>query len=149
MSDIVGYMVTWTTYGTWLQGDRRGYVKNGVVLPENEKIETVNRELQKYDSIILTESEKETIRRVILDEAAAQGHKIHAIAVCTNHVHLIAEPCKLSIEEAVSRYKNKATMSLRKFGRPGRLWTKGFDKRFCFTPSELETRIRYVEKHNH
>ena len=27
MSDMVGYMLTWTTYGTWLQGDERGWVK--------------------------------------------------------------------------------------------------------------------------
>ena len=118
-------------------------------MPENENIEKVNRELQKYDSIILTKSEKETILKAILDEAQILGHKIHAIAVCTNHVHLVAETGKISIEEAVSRYKNMATSSVRKFGRPGRLWTKGFDKRFCFTPDQLAARIKYVEKHSH
>jgi hypothetical protein len=29
MSKIIGYMVTWTTYGSWLPGDERGYVKDG------------------------------------------------------------------------------------------------------------------------
>jgi len=29
---IIGYMVTWTTYGTWLQGEKKGYVKNGKIL---------------------------------------------------------------------------------------------------------------------
>jgi REP element-mobilizing transposase RayT len=149
MSGILGYMVTWTTYGSWLQGDEQGYVKAGQTLLKNEKIETANRKLQKYDPIILSKSEKEIIRQAILEEASAQGHKIHAIAVCTNHVHIVAEPCKFSIEDIVSRYKNKSTFSLRKFGRPGRLWTKGFDKRFCFTPCELTARIEYVEKHNH
>ena len=29
LSAIVGIMVTWTTYGTWLPGDARGYVEKG------------------------------------------------------------------------------------------------------------------------
>ena len=32
MVKTLGYMVTWTTYGTWLQGDEQGYVKKGKVL---------------------------------------------------------------------------------------------------------------------
>jgi len=38
MPRTVGYMITWTTYGTWLQGDERGYVKNGKVLRENKRL---------------------------------------------------------------------------------------------------------------
>jgi REP element-mobilizing transposase RayT len=148
MSDIVGYMVTWTTYGTWLQGDKRGYVKNGQVLPCDKIINEANRKLQKYDSIVLSKNEREVICQTIIDEASFRGQKILALIVCSNHVHLVAEPCKFSIEEAVSVYKNKATSALRKFGRPGRLWTKGFNKRFCFTPDELVAGIEYVEKHN-
>ena len=30
---IIGYMVTWTTYGTWVQGEKKGYVKNGKTWP--------------------------------------------------------------------------------------------------------------------
>src|SRR5256885_1590364 len=29
MSDPIGYFLTWTTYGTWLPGDDRGWVKEG------------------------------------------------------------------------------------------------------------------------
>jgi REP element-mobilizing transposase RayT len=147
MSDIVGYMVTWTTYGTWLQGDKRGYVKNGQVLPGDKIINEANRKLQKYDPIVLSKNEREVICQTITDEAACRGQKILALMVCSNHVHLVAEPCKFSIEEAVSIYKNKATSALRKFGRPGRLWTKGFDKRFCFNANELAARINYVVRH--
>jgi REP element-mobilizing transposase RayT len=147
MSDIVGYMVTWTTYGTWLQGDKRGYVKNGEILPGDKIINEANRKLQKYDPIVLSKNEKEVIRQTIIDEASFRGQKILALMVCSNHVHLVAEPCKFSIEEAVSIYKNKATSALRKFGRPGRLWTKGFNKRFCFNADALAARINYVIRH--
>ncbi len=29
MVRMIGYMLTRTTYGMWLQGDKRGYVKDG------------------------------------------------------------------------------------------------------------------------
>jgi REP element-mobilizing transposase RayT len=148
MAGIVGYMVTWTTYGTWLQGDRRGYVKNGQILPPDEKIKTANRKLQRYQTITLTKKEREIIRRTIFAEASGAGHTIHVIAVCSNHVNLVAEPCRYSIEQIISRYKNKEMFALRKLGRSARLWTKGFDKRFCFTKEDLAARVAYVQKHN-
>ena len=36
MEKTLGYMITLTTYGTWLQGDKRGYVKNGITYLSNE-----------------------------------------------------------------------------------------------------------------
>jgi hypothetical protein len=33
-------MITFTTYGTWLQGDERGYVKNGRILPGDETLKS-------------------------------------------------------------------------------------------------------------
>ncbi len=35
MAKTLGYMVTLTTYGTWLQGNEKGFVKDGVVRGEN------------------------------------------------------------------------------------------------------------------
>jgi len=31
-------MVTWRTYGTWLQGTKKGYVKDGEVIKKNERL---------------------------------------------------------------------------------------------------------------
>jgi REP element-mobilizing transposase RayT len=145
---MVGYMVTWTTYGTWLPGDERGYVKGGKVLPANPKIKQASRSLQKSTTLILNLRQKTIIRKAILQEAEKIGHKIEALAVCTNHIHLAARPCRENIEEIVSRYKNIAMFALRKHGRTGRIWTRGFDKRFCFNERSLKQRIEYVKKHD-
>jgi len=53
MSEIIGYMLTWTTYGTWLQGDARGYVKNGKILSENKGLERRFVRTHKYISICI------------------------------------------------------------------------------------------------
>jgi len=147
MGKIIGYMVTWTTYGTWLQGDERGYVSEGKIRPGDENIKEICQKLQKQPAVILNKEEKKTVRQSILKESEKIKQTIKALAVCTNHVHLVAEPCRESIEEIVSRYKNAAMFTLCKFGRNGRVWTRGFDKRFCFTEEQLAARINYVQNH--
>jgi len=148
MSRIVGYLVTWTTYGSWLPGDERGYVKDGQVLPGNLKVLERNKKRQKSPTVRLNAREKQIVHRVILAEAQKLGHQIDACVVFSNHVHLAAKAHSKSIEEVVGRYKSVTTRALWQHGRKGRIWTKGFDKRFCFSEDELTQRIQYVNKHN-
>ncbi len=141
-------MLTWTTYGTWLEGDKRGYVKDGRILEGDQTLFELCKGLQKGQTVRLTKSEKEIVRRVILSESQRIGQKIEALAVCTNHLHLAARPCDKSIERVVSMYKSVATRALRPGGRSGPIWTTGFDKRFCFTEADLARKIEYIQNHN-
>ena len=36
------WLLTWTTYGTWLPGDERGFVGNVVEEPANDAIQSAN-----------------------------------------------------------------------------------------------------------
>jgi REP element-mobilizing transposase RayT len=148
MGKMVGYMVTWTTYGTWLQGDKRRYVQDGKILPTNTGLENANKRLQKYDIVRLTSIQKKVVDNAILKEAERIGQKVFALAVCSNHVHLVVGKQNESIESAISRYKNVATAALKKTGLMKRVWTRGFDKQFCFNDAALEKRIKYVLRHN-
>lgn len=142
-------MITWTTYGSWLQGDKWGYVLNGQVLSRNDKLRLTNQTQQKYPTFKLNLQQRQTVEEAILEEAERINHKISAIAVRSNHMHIVASVSRESIEQAVHRYKYSATLALRKLGIKGKIWSKGFDKRFCFTEKELETKIKYVTSHNY
>ena len=148
MRKLIGYMITWTTYGTWLQGDERRYVKDGETLDVNPNLKKSNLLSLKQQIIKLTSRQKNTARNAILEEAKRINHKIYAIAVWSNHIHIIAENNQIPISQAVIRYKNVATAALKRTGLNGKIWTKGFDKRFCFTEKELKQRIEYVNEHN-
>jgi REP element-mobilizing transposase RayT len=148
MSKLVGYMVTWTTYGTWLQGDKRGYVKDGQKLEGNQTLLELCKGLQRGQTIKLTKREKEIVQRAILDESQRIRQKLEALAVCTNHLHLATRPCDKSIERIVSMYKSAATRALRTDGRSGPIWTAGFNKRFCFTEADLSRKVAYIQNHN-
>ena len=140
-------MITWTTYGTWLQGDKRGYVKDGKILPLDKGLEEANKKLQKCSPVRLSSKQKKDVENAIIKEAKRIGQKILALAVCSNHVHLVTVPCNESIESSVSRYKNVSTFALKKTVSTNRIWTRGFDKRFCFNNEELQEKVRYVCRH--
>jgi len=147
MKKMIGYMVTWTTYGTWLQGDKRGYVEDGNIIAGNEGLHMANTMMLKNAPTKLNAEHRKIVSRAILRKSQEIGQKIYAIAVCSNHVHIVVERTLDSIEKCVSYYKNAARLSLRDNGFIGKIWTKGFDNRFCFDETELKSKIRYVERH--
>ena len=91
MAKTVGYMITWTTYGTWLQGDERTYVKNGKIRLPNRGLTEANRKAQLQDAVLLTKAQQNVVRGAIVQQAKTQGHRIHALAVNATHVHVVAE----------------------------------------------------------
>ena len=148
MAKTAGYMVTWTTYGSWLQGDKRRYVRDGRVLDGDEQIYSLCKKLQKWPAVKLTSKEKPVVHQTIITEAERTDQQVEALAVCSNHVHLAVRWSSHPIGRIVSRYKNAAMFALGKLGRSGRIWTRGYDRRFCFTEEELARYIKYVKKHN-
>jgi len=147
MGKTLGYMVTWTTYGSWLQGDARGFVKDGNILGENKGLEQANRKMLIGDRFKLKKEQRDVARRDILLEAERIGEKILAISVCSNHIHVVIGKGGNSVDKVVSRFKSAAYYALRKSGVEGRVWTRGYDKRFCFDENSLAERIKYVEGH--
>jgi REP element-mobilizing transposase RayT len=148
VAKIIGYMVTWTTYGTWLQGDKRGYVKKGEVLKGDAGRERVKRARQKRKTVRLKKEQRRVVERAIVDEMRRVGTRVHAISVWSNHVHIVAECSEMAIEDFVRRCKNAAYYALRREGFEGRVWTRGYDKRFCFDEKSLKDRVGYVQRHD-
>jgi len=147
MARMIGFMATWTTYGTWLQGNEKGYVNDGITLGEDCKLERANKELLKHDKIKIPKGLRETVKNAILKEAEEINQKVYAIAVCSNHVHIVVESIGKRCGYSVGRFKKAATRALRKFGFENMVWTKGFDKRYCYHHRELEIKIKYVQRH--
>jgi len=148
MARTLGYLLTWSTYGTWLQGDERGYVKDGEVLEENIAIKLDCRKKLKSAPVRLSRNERAVIREAILEASEKFGQEILAIAVCSNHVHVVCKYADVPIGTVVGYYKNAGRMAMKRSGFEGRLWTRGYDKRFCFNEAAVAERVRYVEGHD-
>ena len=58
VAKTLGYMITFTTYGTCLQGDERGYVRSGKICRENEALMQANRQSQIQDAVKLSQEQQ-------------------------------------------------------------------------------------------
>ncbi|MFA5422848.1 MAG: transposase [Phycisphaerae bacterium] len=148
MAKTLGFMLTWTTYGSWLQGDNRKYVKDGKILDGDEKLYEICKHLQKSPAVKLNRNDRQIIQRAILSEAQRIKLEVGALAVCSNHVHLLLRYSPMPIGSLVSRFKNVSTFALKQHGRSERVWTRGFDKRFCYDNDRFDAYIKYINKHN-
>ena len=144
---VIAYMLTWTTYGTWLQGDRRRWVKNAQIYNANSALEDANRRQMKKNPTVLSKEQRVTVGRIITDEAVELKQKIFALAVCHNHIHLVVQNINLPIGRVVSHYKHAVRLALQEQGFQGKLWTRGFDKRYCMNDKELAGKIAYMRSH--
>ncbi len=145
---MIAYMLTWTTYGTWLQGDERGYVKDGKTLHANPRLNTSNYNALKRKPVFLSDNQRFVVKNGICQEASRVDQRIYALTVQYNHIHLILGRTGDTIESAAHRYKRAATYVLRKMGIEGKIWTKGYDKRYCYKQNDLNARIEYVLRHD-
>ncbi len=143
----LGYILSWTTYGTWLQGDERGYVSDAKVLGRDSALFQNNRQLLQGDPVRLSPDQCLTVHRAILTEAQAIGQTILALAVAPDHVHLVGQYAHMPIPTLVARYKTAARLALKSTGHTGKLWTRGYDKRYCFDKQSLHNRTQYTLNH--
>ncbi len=137
--------MTWTTYGTWLQGNKKGYVKKGRTFPGDEKLLEANKKAQSEKAFRLTSQQKKVVHDAIMNQADIIGQKVLAISVCSNHVHIVVEYISKPICDVVAYYKNTSRQALKTFGITGRIWTTGYDKGYCFDQKTLQQRIKYVQ----
>ncbi len=139
-------MYTITTYGVWLQGDSRGWVKNGIVFPVNPPLQARNRAIMKHPPFYFDKQIRPEVGSAMC-EALTSRLGIVVLAMCVQawHSHFVTAATRDGVEEVVKCAKDAVRWKLL-LDRP--IWGDGYDKRFCFDNDSVRTRIRYVERHN-
>jgi|SRR5947209_5732471 len=87
----LAYHITWTTYGTWLPGDDRGWVDrsvDGVQRPDIGR-NCLARNLMTEEPVALTPEQRDVLRRTIVDHCALRQWKLHSVNVRSSHVHVV------------------------------------------------------------
>jgi hypothetical protein len=118
MHKTLGYMLTWTTYGSWLQGDENGYVKDGYTYGENRPLYNSNIKLLCKEAVTLKKYQRKAIEDVIREKSDEIGVKIYALCVCTNHVHIVAEYTTKDLGLIVRYYKMAGQKAMREAALP-------------------------------
>jgi Transposase IS200 like len=111
------YFLTWTTYGTWLPGDSRGWVdrhrEHGQVVdpPDPQREAAAKADLQE-EPVMFDATLREVVRRSILDTAGHSGWFVHALEVRSNHVHTIVTAQDKAPNEVMRSLKAYASRAL-------------------------------------
>lgn len=130
--------VIWSTYGSWLPGDPRGFRNRHHRIhssgdyrnpPPKGEHAGLHRYAQQISgaAVVLTAARARTrvcdSLRELLD---AEGHRALAIAVCRSHVHLLAElpDDRAQMDRLIRTLKTKSSAAIRDV-LPGRVWSRG------------------------
>ena len=147
MNDSVTYFITWTTYGTWLPGDSRGWRKSRAgEQPPKPLLEEWCRGRMKEQIVLLNESQRNAVETICHRHAEIRGWELHAVSVRSNHVHIAvtanAEPKKVR-----DQFKANATRVLRQRPNPiinQKVWTRGGDVEIIDDEDSLEQVVLYI-----
>jgi REP element-mobilizing transposase RayT len=90
MPEPLAYFLTWPTYGTWLPGDERGWVKyrRGKQKPDPiRKREAAARMTE--DACQLDEQQRELVQTTVGEHCKTRGWHLFAVNCRSNHVHVV------------------------------------------------------------
>ena len=158
--DPITLFITWTTYGSWLPGDSRGWKhwKKGEQQPQ-PVLEDWCKGRMKEKPVLLNEQQRLAVEGVIRDHAAHRGWELHAVSVRSNHVHVaVTVVPKVSskntrVADGIKRVRDElkanGTRVLRRLENPiqnEKVWTKVGDIQIIDTDDDLEQVVLYISE---
>lgn len=159
------WLLTWTTYGTWLPGDARGFVSNVRDGPgpevrhnlpgtpydaDDARVRRRAQENMVGEPVWLTADQARIVAEQFQETARVRGWRLLACAVMANHVHLVVgvegdpDPAKL-----LHDFKSYATRALKAAGHVpsgGRWWTESGSRRKLPDEGAVRGAIEYVRR---
>lgn len=141
----IAYFYTWTTYGTWLPGDERGWFEIGAGLQAPDLARMFEAALRmKEGAITLDLVERHLVETTIADHCAIRHWTLHAANCRTNHVHVVLTAADRTIDIPREQLKAWCTRKLRKRCPRKNWWTRrGWDV-YIDNEIQLQQVISYV-----
>lgn len=159
--DLFALLITWTCYGTWLPGDRRGYVSN--TLCDDGRYESkrnvpgtpitadhiATREraatLQKHATAILDDKQALIAANALVEACSVRKWHILRAALMWNHAHVVVTNCPDNGPEIRRILKGVSQNSLcKQLGKSRRWWTAGGSDRYLHGERAIAAAVNYV-----
>jgi REP element-mobilizing transposase RayT len=160
------WLLTWTTYGTWLPGEERGFVspvrenadekwrrQNQCGTAYSRSMCGLKRSSQsrlKCSPIYLNIEQAQIVFDQFQETAAYRGWHLEAIAIMTNHVHVIVRvEVDVAPDVLLRDFKSYASRALNgRWDKPasGTWWAESGSKRKKSDRGAVENAICYVAR---
>ena len=153
LNEPLAFFLTWTTYGTWLPGDDRGWVrrKKGFQEPQRRLRSWSSHRLQQAPCT-LTGRQRQLVDKIIRDRCELHRWKLFAVNVRTNHVHVVVAASNITPSKIRDELKARCSARLRSDQEQRsnsvrkKWWTERGSQRFLNDEESLEAAIRYVNE---
>ncbi|MGE3805401.1 MAG: transposase [Gemmataceae bacterium] len=146
----IAYFSTWTTYGTWLPGDRRGWFERGRGAQPAAPLRAFVAALLMTDKAVLLDSEqRRLVEQTITQHCSIRNWCLHAVSCRSNHVHVVVTAPNREIEIPREQFKAWCTRRLKEHtprGSRQNYWTeRGWDV-YIDDDESLTEVIDYVQE---
>jgi REP element-mobilizing transposase RayT len=151
-SHPVGYLITFTTYGTWMHGDGRGSVDfrncayGAPLLPASSGRKALERRKQRHRTVRLNPARRQVVERTVREVCEHRDWTLHALNVRSNHVHVVvsadSEPER--VMNALKSWATRRMVEAGIFPPERKAWTRHGSTRYLWRSEHLIQACRYV-----
>lgn len=142
----LAHHITWHTYGSWLPGDDKGWVKRdapGIQPPDPELQSQVEFGLT-HERPLLTDDQRMIVERTIREHCGIRNWTLHAVNVRSNHVHVVVSSDRKP-EDVMHQLKSWSSRKLNEAaGGKRRWWAYHGSTKWINDQAYLANAIRYV-----
>jgi REP element-mobilizing transposase RayT len=146
-NEPIGWFLTWTTYGTWLPGDDRGWVLRGRgERPADPVLVRTSAARMTESACRLSPEQRAAVESQIAETRHVRGWTLHAVNCCTNHVHVVLsaprETAPPSIRETLKAWTTRRLRGMDSARR--QWWTERGSLRPLYDHEALAAAILYT-----
>ncbi len=147
-SEPVAFFLTWSTYGSWLPGDSRGWVDNhGVMRPPNDRLRRFVAGTLRGPPVILASAQRQLVERAVAEQCGFRVWTLHAVNCRTSHVHAVVTASGRRPDEVLRHLKAWCSRQLSQGRKRSRTWwSRGGSVRWMFDMHAVESVIAYVRE---
>ncbi|MFN4261319.1 MAG: hypothetical protein ACK4RK_18700 [Gemmataceae bacterium] len=158
------WFVTWSTHGSWLPGDPRGFQtwRGKEYVPPPRRYAKPGKPIydprQYHDrwllakemcpgAVTLTPEEQQLVLNALVEDINLLPVQPHILSVGDWHIHFIAQFGALRIRPTVGRLKLHATLAIPKRTARKQIWAQGCHMKSLPDEEALTNGIDYVRRH--
>ena len=145
--EAIAYFLTWTTYGSWLPGDERGWNRKGdhENLPANPLFEQMALASLDEDPFLLRQAGQQIVEATIRKHCEIRVWNLHAVNARSNHVHVVVTSPGYQPKTVAIQFKAWATKRLQQIDpQRTKFWTQGASCRWINTDDDLVSAVEYT-----
>jgi hypothetical protein len=147
-SGPLAFFLTWTTYGSWLPGDDRGWCDAaGGIRGPNPRLALHASRTLRHSRVDFGPRERCVVEAAVRQHCDFRGWQLHAVSCRTMHVHAAVTARDSSPDAVLASLKAWCSRELsRQAGRRSRWWTRGGSARLLFDTPAVANVVTYVRE---